>query len=810
MNVSTISIQDPLGRTIETTLNSRSHKPLLSSVKYSYDLEDNIIQADVAKIIDGTVVSHFTQEWTYNAVRDVITTKEEPQTPYEKVVTYHYNSFGQKSSVEKPDGVLLHSTYDEKGRLLDYQSSDNTISYHYIYDKNDRVIEIHDLINNQITYRAYAPHGRLIKETLGNGMTLYSSYDPLDRKLALNFLNQSFEYLYDPSFLREIRYGEFICRREAYDQYGNLLQSILPSECGTLTHTYDLLQRRLTTSHPCFTHTIPKTWGFDKVGNIKKDQIQGQERKFSYTGLYQLKSEDGFEKHTYSYDSLSNRILKNNSPCTVNPLNHLLSQEDAVYTYDLNGNRIKKEEYGRITTYSYDALNRMIEVKAPEGTVHYSYDPFDRRLLKKTATIEEHYLYDDQNEIGMVQNGKLKQFRILDPTYSSEQGAAIFLKLADDGYIPLHDIYGNTSVLLNEKGSPEKTYQYTTFGNELNDPCNINPWRYASKRFDPETGLIYFGRRYYDPNIARWTSPDPAEYADGPNLYAYLNNNPLNRFDRHGLWGDDLWSDSWDVCQGVGHAYNSYRQAEAGFYMGAASCFYDFGVGMAHSAWNSAHWMGADFEYECGDSSLFESRLKSLEGGCHAFREAFNESPYSTIGEIAVPGIMEVSRLSSLKTPSEIGSAFGRAGMDVALIASTVSGAAKAFGAAGRAAVVDFRAGAVATKVSLSVESSCGRASSSLDKLSRAGQVNDRGGLTRAGRALDKHGGRTGSAFPKPTGNPACKNMQGQFQLDDILTHPQSKSSINRFGGKDIFSPDGRGVRFDQENNFMGFLQPNQ
>ena len=53
----------------------------------------------------------------------------------------------------------------------------------------------------------------------------------------------------------------------------------------------------------------------------------------------------------------------------------------------------------------------------------------------------------------------------------------------------------------------------------------------------------------------------------------------------------------------------------------------------------------------------------------------------------------------------------------------------------------------------------------------------DRGGLTKAGRALDKHGNRSTSVFPKATGNPASKNMQGQYRLDDILTHPNRRIS---------------------------------
>ena len=86
----------------------------------------------------------------------------------------------------------------------------------------------------------------------------------------------------------------------------------------------------------------------------------------------------------------------------------------------------------------------------------------------------------------------------------------------------------------------------------------------------------------------------------------------------------------------------------------------------------------------------------------------------------------------------------------------------------------------------------------SLDALSNAGKVADRGGLTRAGRALDKHGNRTPTAFPRATGNPAVKNAQGQFQLDDILTNPSSNVSFKynkQFGNViDIQAPNAGGA----------------
>lgn len=85
----------------------------------------------------------------------------------------------------------------------------------------------------------------------------------------------------------------------------------------------------------------------------------------------------------------------------------------------------------------------------------------------------------------------------------------------------------------------------------------------------------------------------------------------------------------------------------------------------------------------------------------------------------------------------------------------------------------------------------------------------DRGELTRAGRALDKHGGRQGSVFPKAIGNINEKNIQGQFQLDDILTYPKSTNLPNKLEGIDFYRPNGSGARFDKQGRFSGFLEPN-
>ncbi len=100
-----------------------------------------------------------------------------------------------------------------------------------------------------------------------------------------------------------------------------------------------------------------------------------------------------------------------------------------------------------------------------------------------------------------------------------------------------------------------------------------------------------------------------------------------------------------------------------------------------------------------------------------------------------------------------------------------------------------------------------------LDVLSQTGAKTDpavkAGNFTVAGRALQKHGSREGSAFPVAKGTPAQMNEQGQKILDGIVKTPGATvKEGNRFGGFDVIAPDGRGARFDPQGNFRGFLEP--
>ena len=101
----------------------------------------------------------------------------------------------------------------------------------------------------------------------------------------------------------------------------------------------------------------------------------------------------------------------------------------------------------------------------------------------------------------------------------------------------------------------------------------------------------------------------------------------------------------------------------------------------------------------------------------------------------------------------------------------------------------------------------------SVDDLLRAGNVADKGNLTAVGRALQKHGSRTGSSFPKATGNPAAINEQASSILNSIVTNPNAIRTIRhhaRFGNvMEVQIPGGQGARFSADGKtFINFLEP--
>ena len=128
----------------------------------------------------------------------------------------------------------------------------------------------------------------------------------------------------------------------------------------------------------------------------------------------------------------------------------------------------------------------------------------------------------------------------------------------------LEDPLGTKRVVANILGEPDEMCTSLPFGNDLSNPRSVScqmesntldtfsdpsEHHFTGKERDTESGLDYFGARYMASSMGRFMSPDwsvkaePVPYAklDNPqtlNLYAYVGNNPLSRFDPDGHCAD--------------------------------------------------------------------------------------------------------------------------------------------------------------------------------------------------------------------------------------------------------------------------------
>jgi RHS repeat-associated protein len=127
---------------------------------------------------------------------------------------------------------------------------------------------------------------------------------------------------------------------------------------------------------------------------------------------------------------------------------------------------------------------------------------------------------------------------------------------------PGYDGNGNVTVLVDgDNGQVVANYEYGPFGELLRATGLVaknNPFRFSTKYQDDETDFLYYGYRYYNPSTGRWVNRDPigesgfdllhAErgslVGDGPNLYEFSRNRPIDRYDRNGLTappGYEVW-----------------------------------------------------------------------------------------------------------------------------------------------------------------------------------------------------------------------------------------------------------------------------
>src|SRR5581483_6481373 len=176
--------------------------------------------------------------------------------------------------------------------------------------------------------------------------------------------------------------------------------------------------------------------------------------------------------------------------------------------YDAAGNMIENG------LYMYDAESRL----SAAGGVSYTYDGDGLAESSVSGTLTAEYVFF--------------------------HGRRIARRDAASGAIRYYfsDHLGSASVIANEAGTIVEESQYFPFGAEravLNG--DTNPYKFTGKECDSESGLDYFGARYYGSSMGRFTSADPKMISwkrmvdpQQWNMYQYGRNNPITMIDPDG------------------------------------------------------------------------------------------------------------------------------------------------------------------------------------------------------------------------------------------------------------------------------------
>lgn len=531
----TIQTDDSLGRIVEL-ISQNPFGVITAKTRFEYDLNGNLILESQFVYENGKETRFIRTKRDYNSVNQLIFLTEAEGTPEHKITQYDYKH-GQLDCVVKPNGVVIFSKYDSMGLLERYYASDHSFDYQYKYNTSDLPEVITDHKNKLVNERKYDLLGQLAQEKLGNGLILTYTYDYVGRPQTMTLPDQtSVEYVYGASDLKEIRRWKnqertYTHYEQTHNLSGNPKLELLISG-RTSKYSYDKLGRLVEVKNESVSQTIPEQ-GFDVVGNLITYQDESVDRKFTYDDLYQLKEEKGYLEHTYQYDSVSSRVVKDGNQVQFNHLNQCVDQD-----YDKNGNLEFKTIKGEQVKFGYDALGRLVKV----DDIEYIYDSFNRRIIKRgDGNPDQNFLYQGQHEIGFVKDGKIVQLKIVKP---GDRGKSLAMELEDQVYEPLHDLFGNVIGINDLQGTEIERYHFSAFGEEEDVKENMNPWRFADRRMEEESGLVAFGLRYYDPAKGQWITPDPLEYEDGPNLYAYVHANPLIYYDAYGLFGEFLFGSS--------------------------------------------------------------------------------------------------------------------------------------------------------------------------------------------------------------------------------------------------------------------------
>jgi len=444
---------------------------------------------------------------------------------------YTYDALNRRTLTSYPDGSIASLEYDAVGNIIKLTNTGGLEDVtHYTYDSLDRLVSMTvnygGSFNKTIGY-TYDEVGNRVSMTDSDGAVTTYQYDLLNRLVRIT----------DP-FSQVTTYE--------YDKAGGRVRTNYPNAVFT-TYTYNSVGKlsSLANWHSNGTLISSYSYTYDNVGNrVSVAEANVGITTYQYDPLYRLLNATYPSGNIveYTYDGVGNRLTQTINKTDITSYTYdsdyrLLSTGSVSYSYEGNGNLIRKVDGSNVTYYEYDFENRLTKVVLPDtSSITYRYSPLGARLSKAKGNDTTIYLYDFEDVLMELDvNGTQKARYIhgpgVDEPISMRRGGTV--------YYYVFDGLGSVTSLTDINENVVAKYRYDVFGEIIFETGNaVNPYKFIGREYDVESKLYYYRARHYDPKTGRFLQKDPTGYLTELNSYTYVRSNPVNLVDPRGLfWG---------------------------------------------------------------------------------------------------------------------------------------------------------------------------------------------------------------------------------------------------------------------------------
>lgn len=228
---------------------------------------------------------------------------------------------------------------------------------------------------------------------------------------------------------------------------------------------------------------------------------------------------------------------------------------EVTYTYDADGNRKTRKLGEVIHHYFWTVENRLAAVEIRSGgTVDdvnsgtlqkrfdFHYDYLGRRVVRSSGGSTRTYVYSGRSAVQEYLGGTTPATEyVRGRDMGGGVGGLLYTREGATGYQTAFS--NHRGDVIARQGADGQTKDSAVYdakgdrrqGNGTMIPPSVDTLGPNTKEVEEELGIVNYGYRYFDPEAGVWLSRDPAGYVDGPNLYAYVGQNPWSKVDPLGL-----------------------------------------------------------------------------------------------------------------------------------------------------------------------------------------------------------------------------------------------------------------------------------